>query len=86
MEATINATVQKMDGSTQESKNLATTLESKPKDKILPFVDANIIESLVSLNDNHKALASTIGARLTAVTAEIPNDREIFNDDVVVPN
>ena len=41
-----------------------------------------MIESLVNLNDDHKVPASTIDARMTAISAEIAIARYIFTDDV----
>ena len=58
MEATLNITVQQMNESIQQSKNMGTEIDNKLRDHITPLVDAKVIDKLTTLNDNHIALPS----------------------------
>ena len=78
MEATLNLTVQSMNESIQQSKNMGTEIDNKLRDHINPLVDAKVIEKLNSLNDNHIALAQTMDARMTAIAVEIADAKDVF--------
>ena len=82
MESTLNVTVQSMNESIQQSKNMGTEIDNKLRDHINPLVDAKVIEKLTPLNDNHIALAQSIDARMAAISAEIADAKDVFSDDV----
>ena len=46
------------------------------------LVDANIIDKLNALNDNHLAPAQSVDARIAAISAEIADAKDTFTDDV----
>ena len=71
-----------MDASIRESKNRAEEINTKLEEHINPIVKANVIETLITIDRNHQALATAIDANIAAGTAAIANARDVFSDDV----
>ena len=71
VEATLNSIVPKMDASIQESKNLAEEINNKLEEHINPIVKARVIDTWITMDRNHQALASALHDTIAAVTAAI---------------
>ena len=82
VEATLNSILPKMDASIQEFKTLAQEINDKLEEHINPIAKANVIDTLITTDRNHQALASALGDNIAAVTAAIADARDVLSDDV----
>ena len=82
MEKTLEGMIPTMNAQIKEATDIANDINTKLKDHVNPIVDAKVIETFMHLNDNHKAPATALDDKVTAIHTEVNNIRSSFHDEL----
>ena len=82
MEGTLEKIMPQMDAKIREAKALADGISETLEKHITPIVQANVIETLMTLDRNHAALAVALDDKVAAIKIAIDEARDLFTDDV----
>ena len=75
MEGTLEKIMLQIDAKIQEAKNLAQEINEKLEKHINPLIQANVIDTLITIDRNHSALAAALDDKAAAIKIAIDEAR-----------